>query len=117
MLVLRILFLFTFLHTSVFTFASTITFEKIHLYQNEIIDTGNYENNKTFINLIELKAEVVTQPSYKIVREVFFTSDLAKVAITNVKIFGCSFQYLKNNPSICLKLASHLISFQFHAFP
>jgi len=49
--------------------------------------------------------------------EVFFTTNLAKVAISNLKRLDDSFQYLKNNLSICIKLDSHLISFQFHAFP
>lgn len=117
MLVLRILFLFSFLYASATTFASADSFKNTLSDHYESDDKSGYDNNKVFTSVVLFKTEPVPQHYFKIVPEVFFITDPAKVAISKLKRFDDSFQYLKNNPSIGLKLDSHLISFQFHAFP
>lgn len=114
---LRLLFLLTFISSSVSTFASSNTFSVIQGYHHQRTKMDLFKEYNPFLAIPELEEERFLYHCTRLKPKIVYSSGHAKSVISVCKQLVDGFQYFKNNHSVDLKLASHLIAFPFQSFP
>lgn len=116
MLALRLFFLL-FIGANVAPFASTDIFRVAEPIYCNCSAIGFYDDNYPFLIIPQLKTESVPLQNTRPKPKVVYTFGQAKCAISTLEQLSVSFQYLRYNHTIDLKLARHSISYPFHSFP